>query len=122
MSKNHSLTRFWHSGAVRRTRRLLAPRLWCRYLTATRRRLPDFLIAGAQKAGTSSLFGYLAGHPQCLAPLNKEVNFYDQNYSRGERWYRMHFPLDTTRSHADRESTGMACFEASPHYMFELEV
>lgn len=123
MAKNHPLTRLWHSGAVRRTRHLVAPRLWFRYLTADRRCAPHFLIAGAQKAGTSSLFGYLVGHPQCLPPLIKEVNFYDQNYSRGQRWYRMHFPLEApNRAVGPGDSPRTFCFEASPHYMFDPQV
>lgn len=119
MHKNHPLTQVWHSPTVRRARHLASPRLWFRYLTAPQRRLPEFIIAGAQKAGTTSLFGYLAGHPQCLPPLVKEVNFYDQNYARGQRWYRMHFPVET---HHQRRSQAALCFEASPHYMFEPQV
>ncbi|MGD9723637.1 MAG: sulfotransferase domain-containing protein [Pirellulales bacterium] len=123
MSRNHLLTRLWHSQGVRGARHLASPRLWFRYLTASRRSLPQFIIAGAQKAGTTSLYGYLAGHPQCRAPWTKEVNFYDQNFARGERWYRMHFPLSTgavNRPHFG--GAGALCFEASPHYMFEPEV
>jgi hypothetical protein len=123
MHKNHAFTRLWHSGPVRDARRLASPRRWYRYLTADWRPLPDVIIAGAQKAGTTSLFGYLAGHPLCLRPITKEVNFFDQNYARGQRWYRMHFPYGRTGSSAERTlPSGAFCVEASPHYMFEPEV
>lgn len=37
----------------------------------------DFLIGGVQKAGTTSLFGYLSEHPQLMAPSQKETHFFD---------------------------------------------
>ena len=41
------------------------------------RPLPDFVILGAQKAGTSSLYARLAAHPRVLPALRKEVHFFD---------------------------------------------
>jgi hypothetical protein len=117
MEKNHPLTRIWHSARVRQTRRLASPRLWYRYLTGSLRTLPDFIIAGAQKAGTTSLFGYLEGHPQCGTPLTKEVHYFDKNFQRGETWYRMNFPM-----HGQLRSSGRQTFESSPYYMCEPRV
>jgi hypothetical protein len=39
-------------------------------------RLPDFLIVGANKGGTTSLYYYLRQHPQIFMPLLKEPNFF----------------------------------------------
>lgn len=117
MKQNHPLTRIWHSKKIRQTRRLASPRLWYRYLTAARRTLPDFIIAGAQKAGTTSLFGYLEGHPQCVPSQTKEVHYFDKNYDRGEAWYRMNFPM-----HAKLRASGRQTFESSPYYMCEPRV
>jgi hypothetical protein len=123
MQKNHAFTRIWQSPAIRGARHLASPRRWVRYLSADWRPLPRVIIAGAQKAGTTSLFGYLAGHPRCLRPLTKEINFFDQNYARGERWYRMHFPIAARATEQSAgESEGLFCIEASPHYMFEPQV
>lgn len=119
MKQNHVLTRWWHSRRVRQTRRLASPRLWYRYLTAGRRGLPDFIIAGAQKAGTTSLFGYLEGHPQCIPSSTKEVHYFDKNFDRGEAWYRMHFPpVCGTQAKAEHKLS----FESSPYYMCEPRV
>ncbi len=56
--------------------------------------LPDFLIIGAAKSGTTSLFHYLLQHPGVAAPSVKEVAFFNSpnNYRLGENWYRAHFP------------------------------
>ena len=54
---------------------------------------PDFLIAGAMKAGTSSLFYYLCQHPAIAGSRVKEVHYFSNmdNYSKGPDWYRSHF-------------------------------
>ncbi|MDJ0553024.1 MAG: sulfotransferase domain-containing protein [Microcoleaceae cyanobacterium MO_207.B10] len=56
---------------------------------------PDFLIIGAQKPGTTSLYNYLIQHPQILKNNSfKEVHYFNvpENYSQGLSWYLGHFP------------------------------
>jgi len=55
--------------------------------TSTRR--PGFLIIGAMKAGTTSLFQWLASHPAVFVPSIKEPNYFsdDRAWMRGQRWY-----------------------------------
>ncbi len=74
-----------------------------------RRALPDTVIIGAQKCGTSSLQGYLTQHPQVVTPLRKEVHYFDVHYARGERWYRAHF---------GRVGEPGLNLDASPYYLF----
>ena len=38
--------------------------------------LPDFIIIGAGKAGTTSLYNYLIQHPDIYPPLRKEIKFF----------------------------------------------
>lgn len=48
----------------------------------------DFLVIGAPKAGTTSLFEYLRTHPELNLPRFKETNFFlDHTYGRGVDWY-----------------------------------
>ena len=56
-------------------------------------RLPDVVILGAQRGGTTSLFDWLATHPSVAPSTTKEVHYFDRHYANGERWYRAHFPL-----------------------------
>jgi len=93
------------------TRILKYARWNCRRLTARHRTLPNFIIIGAQKAGTSSLRYYLKQLPNVKTGFRKEVHFFDRNYTRGESWYRAHFPLATGKS------SRMAIGEASPYYL-----
>jgi hypothetical protein len=84
------------------------------------RMLPDFLIVGGQRCGTTSMTRALSRHPAVFgAALDLEVHYFDQEYDRGLAWYRSHFPL---RAHARlaARAAGAApvAFESSPYYMF----
>jgi hypothetical protein len=73
------------------------------------RMLPDFLLVGTQRGGTTSLFRALAPHPGVAQPnLHKGVHYFDVNYARGLDWYRGHFPL--------RRGSRLA-FESAGYYM-----
>jgi hypothetical protein len=80
--------------------------------------LPDFLIIGAQKAGTTSLASYLAAHPCVVAPKWKEVHFFDLNYANGVDWYRSHFPIATARLLKSRfHGQPLRAGDATPYYL-----
>jgi Sulfotransferase domain len=87
--------------------------------TSSLRPLPDFLILGAQKAGTTALYAYLRWHPEITGPSFKEVSFFDRHYARGETWYRAHLPA-RPRHWVARRRRGRwpAVGEASPGYLF----
>lgn len=54
------------------------------------------LLIGAMKCGTSTLFEYLASHPQIAASREKEPNFFGdtEHYARGMQWYRQLWDWD----------------------------
>jgi hypothetical protein len=72
--------------------------------------LPTFLVIGAMKAGTTSLYHYLRDHPQVFMPETKEVNFFNplRNWRRGVGWYEEQF--------ADAPPEVTALGEASTSY------
>jgi len=43
-----------------------------------RRKLPNFLVVGAAKSGTTSLYQYLKTHPDIFLPSKKELRFFSQ--------------------------------------------
>lgn len=76
---------------------------------------PDFLIIGAARCGTSSLYRLLTSHPRCLSARTKEVHYFDLQYDKPWSFYIDHFarqrPFDRLRH---RYVTG----EASPYYLY----
>jgi hypothetical protein len=87
--------------------------------TAPLRLEPGFIVIGAQRCGTTSLFRMLAAHPQVVRPtFLKGINYFDLNYRRGMRWYRGHFPIaGTARIKVERYGRPVA-FEASGYYLY----
>jgi hypothetical protein len=77
------------------------------------RALPDAVIVGAMKCGTTSLHAYLTRHPRVIAPLRKEVHYFDLNYGRGESWYRANF------GRTDEPGLNL---DSSPYYLFHPAV
>ena len=73
------------------------------------RALPDAMIIGAMKSGTSSLHYYLTQHPAVIAPLRKEVHYFDLQYGKGERWYRANF---------GKAGQAGLNLDSSPYYLF----
>lgn len=76
---------------------------------------PDFLIIGAQKAGTSALFNILKQHSKIEGALCKEVHFFDtdkkfpcKNYNA----YHVSFPFP------HKVPKGSLVFETTPKYVY----
>ncbi len=83
------------------------------------RTLPDLLIVGGQRCGTSSLYKYLGSHPLVVPSLRKEVSFFSRHYGKGEAWYRAHFASWWHRSWVrHRHGCDPITFEATPAYLF----
>lgn len=87
-------------------------------VTSTARLLPDFVVVGAQRSGTTSLYRMLSEHPAVVRPTaSKGIGYFDVNYERGPRWYRGHFPFALTaalRSHPHKPRV----FESSGYYSY----
>ena len=84
--------------------------------TSPFRPLPNALIIGGMKCGTTTLNAWLRSHPQVAFSAIKEVHYFDQNYHKGEGWYRSFFPLLEWL-------TGAKCvIEATPAYLFRASV
>jgi Sulfotransferase domain len=75
--------------------------------------LPDFLIIGAQKGGTTFLYHLLCQHPYVEPAATKEVHFFDTNFARGVEWYRSRFSPPT-----QKEGRKVLTGESSPYYIY----
>ena len=91
-----------------------------RRVSAPLRSLPQFLIIGAQKSGTTSLVDHLGQHP-CTRSLRwvNEVHFFDANHERGSLWYRSQFPLRAVLvRESKRAEHPVLTGEKTPSYLF----
>ena len=82
------------------------------------RLLPDFVIIGAAKAGTTSIYAWLCQHPFVTRGSAKEIHYFSFHHYRGEDWYRSHFPLECDRaSFAAEHGRPFLTGEGSPTYL-----
>ena len=89
--------------------------------------LPSFLVIGAQRAGTTTLFDQLLLHPDVHGPAggrgevtwaDKEIHFFDERFLLGPTWYRSFFPSTVQRRLARERGGDAIAGEATPYYMF----
>lgn len=75
--------------------------------------LPDFLIVGAMKAGSTTLMDYLFSHEEVGIP-KKEINYFDKdvNYLKGDDWYSSWF-----KKYAAKKVIG----EKTPAYSYDTK-
>jgi len=80
-------------------------------------RKPDFLIIGAQKAGTSWLWDMLNQHPGTALPKIKEIHYFGSSelYARGPDWYYEHF-AQTDRSKVTGEASTTYFYDYVPFW------
>ncbi len=94
-----------------------------RIATAPLRVLPNALLIGAAKCGTTSLYAHLAQHPSFAAARTKEVYFFTNTFRanpvrRTTVWYRTQFPTGAARARIRAATGAFATGEATPCYLF----
>ena len=90
-----------------------------RGMTSSMRVLPDFLIIGGQRCGTSSLYYYLTEQKCISSAATKEVHFFDDYFNKGVDWYRAQFPTRAYKYYVERvRHHHFVTGEASPYYIF----
>jgi len=88
-------------------------------LTGHIRLMPDFIIIGAQRCGTTTLYNHLKRHPCCVPADEKEIHFFDINFKKGTTWYRTHFPSFLHKCYIEyMYKQSFITGEASPYYFF----
>ncbi len=98
--------------------------------TAFLRPLPDFILIGAKRCGTTSFYFHALRHPGILPMFpsarflpkprdSKGPHYFDSHAHHGLAWYRGHFPSRFKRRLAEWRISGPVCAgEASPYYLY----
>ncbi len=78
--------------------------------------LPDFMIIGAQKCGTSALHYYLSQHPQLIGSTPKEIHYFDKSKEsrKSLHWYISHFQTPRFKK--------ALAFESTPNYIYHKHI
>jgi len=90
-------------------------------ITASSRVLPNFIIMGTVRSGTTSLYYNICEHPSVLPAAYDEIGFFDSNYHLGMEWYQSMFPKQKQMEEI-KKNTGFAITgEDTPFYFWKKE-
>ena len=101
-------------------------------LTSSFRVLPDFLVIGSKRCGTTSLYEYLGQHPCIKKSSHDHIGFFDDNFHLGMGFYKSFFPTifekmffefkngklltnDVTSSYIQNSQTATKIFQTLPN-------
>jgi len=98
-----------------------------RNLTSSSRVLPDFIIIGAGRAGTTALYTYLIQHPSIITASTDndepvaDLHFFEYMISDKISWYKSHFPRKSKNSFVTGEFTSTYMYHKKvPERIFNL--
>lgn len=92
-------------------------------LTIASQTLPNLIIIGAMKSGTTSLHHYLNKHPQIALSDPKELHFFiqEKNWQKGLEWYQSHFNSQALiRGETSPSYTAYPKWKGVPQRMFSV--
>ena len=91
-------------------------------LTGPLRVLPDFVVIGVVRGGTTSLYQYLGEHPCIVRSAYDELGFFDSNFELGLNWYRSLFPTVFTKNRIKSRQKQFMTFDVTPFYIYNPKV
>ena len=82
--------------------------------------LPNFIIIGVQRGGTTSLYKYLTKHPKIIPAIKKEMHFFDNNFHKGISWYQSQFKQNRLLMllYKKKKFYDSITGEATPYYIY----
>ena len=91
-------------------------------ITGPIRSLPDFVIIGTARSGTTSLYNNICQHPCVLPAAYDELGFFDSNFHLGLNWYRSLFPTNFSKWLLKRKMKFAITGEDTPFYIWSPSV
>lgn len=90
-------------------------------ITASSRVLPNFIIAGTVRSGTTSLYNYICNHPSVLPAAYDEIGFFDSNFQLGTMWYQSMFPTKKQMELVQEKTNFCLTGEDTPFYFWNKD-
>tara|TARA_Y100000310_G_scaffold327978_1_gene395253 strand:+ start:5155 stop:5997 length:843 start_codon:yes stop_codon:yes gene_type:complete len=105
---------------MKNTYRNLRYLLWQRKfngLTSPIHVLPDFIVIGVGRGGTTTLHHNLSKNPCLFSASYDETGFFDENFHLGLNWYRSLFPSKFTKNKTLKNLKNFLAYEVTPAYI-----
>jgi len=111
-----------NAGKYRQLYRIIYYQLIQRHIFAITgfiRVIPDFLVIGAKRCGTTSLYQHLPEHPCISKSPYDNMGFFNDNFHLGVNWYKSFFPTTFTRNKIKSKFGDFLAFDVTTKYMEE---
>jgi hypothetical protein len=82
---------------------------------------PNFIIAGASKAGTGWLRQCLIEHPDVYIPEGPTIDYFSRNFGKERSWYLSHFRAARNRQRVGEKSTSYIISKNVPERIYKLD-
>jgi hypothetical protein len=80
--------------------------------------LPDLIVIGVVRSGTTSLYHYLSQHPSIIKSAHDELGYFDSNYKLGLNWYKSFFPSIFEKKKIERKNGKFLTYDVTPFYIY----
>jgi len=91
-------------------------------ITSPIRLLPDFIVIGAKRCGTTSLYHYLGLHPRIKRSSHDHLGFFDDNFHLGLQFYRSFFPTIFGKRYAKFRKRKYLTYDVTSTYIYEPRI
>ena len=83
--------------------------------------LPDLIVIGVVRSGTTSLYHYLSQHPSIIKSAYDELGYFDSNYQLGLNWYKSFFPSVFEKKKVIQKNGKFITYDVTPFYIYHEE-
>tara|TARA_B110000495_G_scaffold101572_1_gene87741 strand:- start:178 stop:981 length:804 start_codon:yes stop_codon:yes gene_type:complete len=80
--------------------------------------LPNLIVIGVVRSGTTSLYHYLGQHPSIIKSAYDELGYFDSNFDLGLNWYRSLFPTIFEKKKIEQKSGKFMTYDVTPFYIY----
>ena len=80
--------------------------------------LPDLIVIGVVRSGTTSLYHYLSQHPSIVKSTYDELGYFDSNYKLGLNWYKSFFPSIFEKKKVIQKNKKFMTYDVTSSYIY----
>jgi hypothetical protein len=81
------------------------------------RTLPNFLVIGVKRCGTTTLFEQLSEHPCIEKSAHDNLGFFNNNFELGLNWYKSHFTTNFKKKQIIKKYGKFATYDVTSSYI-----
>ena len=86
-------------------------------ITSPFRTIPNFIVIGVKRCGTTTLYEQLSEHPCIEKSSHDNLGFFNNNFELGINWYKSHFVTNLRKREIERKYGQFATYDVTSSYI-----